>query len=82
MQLSGEMMEEEMDCESLCCAAHRLQLCVQEGLSVSVISQAVGAAIKLVRHFRHSALASNELKKRQEEMGKPPKTLQQDCPTR
>ena len=82
MRLSGEMMEEEMDCESLCCAAHRLQLCVQEGLSVSAISKAVGAAKKLVGHFRHSALASNELKKRQEEMGKPPKKLQQDCPTR
>ena len=79
MRLSGEMMEEEMDCESLCCAAS-LQLCVQERLSVSAISQAMGAAIKLVGHFQHSA--RNELKKRQEEMGKPPKTLQQDCPTR
>ena len=82
MRLSGEMMEEEMNCESLCCAAHCLQLCVEEGLSVTAVSRAVGAAKKLVGHFRHSALASNELKKRQEEMGKPPKTLHQYCPTR
>ena len=33
-------------------------------------------------HFRHSALATNELKKRQEGMGMTPKKIQQDCPTR
>ena len=49
LQLTGEMLEEEIGCESL--------------------------------HFQHSALATCELRKRQETMGIPPKKLQQDCPT-
>ena len=82
MQLTGEMLEEEIGCESLSCAAHRLQLCVEKGLSIGAITRAVGAAKKLVGHFRHSALATSELRKRQESMGIPQKKLQQDCPTR
>ena len=82
MQLTGEMLEEEIGCESLSCAAHRLQLCVEKGLSIGAITRAIGAAKKLVGHFRHSALATSELRKRQESMGIPQKKLQQDCPTR
>ncbi len=37
---------------------------------------------KLVGHFKHSALACAELKKRQNEMGKDDHKLQNDCPTR
>ncbi|XP_019851990.1 PREDICTED: zinc finger BED domain-containing protein 1-like [Amphimedon queenslandica] len=82
MVLSGEILEERLECASVCCAAHRLQLCIEDGLSVSAISRAVGAAKKLVTHFRHSALASDALKKKQLDMGKPVMKLQQDCPTR
>ena len=46
MRLSGEMIEDELDCESLSCAAHRLQLCIEDGLSVSSIERAVSAAKK------------------------------------
>ena len=81
MELAGELLEKEIICESLSCAAHRLQLCIEEGLRVNAISRAIGAARKLVGHFWHSALATNALQKRQESMGTPPRKLQQDCPT-
>ena len=65
MQLAGEMLNEECkNCQSISCAAHRLQLCVEEGLAITAISQAVGAAKKVVAHFKHSTLATSELKKR------------------
>ena len=42
MQLAGDLLCEESEgCQSLSCAAHRLQLCVEEGLSISTISQAI-----------------------------------------
>ena len=84
MQLAGEMLcELSGNCQSLSCAAHCLQLCVEEGLAISSIAQAIGAAKKLVSHFRHSALAAIiELKKRLEAMSIVPKKLQQHCVTR
>ena len=83
MQLAGETLNEECEnCQSISCAAHRLQLCVEEGLAITAISQAVGAVKKVVAHFKHSALATSELKKRQESMGVTPKKLQQQCNTR
>ena len=83
MQLAGEMLcELSGNCQSLSCAAHRLQLCVEEGLAISSIAQAIGAAKKLVSHFRHSALATSELEKHQEAMSIAPKKLQQHCVTR
>ena len=82
MQLAGEMLcEESGNCQSLSCSAHRLQLCVEEGLAISTISQAIGAAKKLVAHFRHSALATSELRKCQETMSITPKKLQKHCST-
>ena len=57
MELSAAILEEKFSCESLSCAAHRLHLCIQEGLEVCAIAGAVGAAKKLVGHFRHSARA-------------------------
>ena len=52
MRLAGEMLcEESGNCQSLSCSAHCLQLCVEDGLAISTISQAIGAAKKLVAHF-------------------------------
>ena len=82
MELSGDILEEEFSCESLSCAAHQLQLYIEEGLSVTTIARAIGAAKKLVGYFHHSALASDALQKRQEAIGSPQRKLQQDCPTR
>ena len=31
MKLAGELLEKEINCESLSCAAHHLQLCIEEG---------------------------------------------------
>ena len=78
MQLAGEMMS----CESTNCVAHHLQLCIEEELSITAISQAISAARKLVGHFCHSVLTTNALHRYQEDMGTNPKKLQQDCPTR
>ena len=47
------------------CSGHCLQLCVNAGLSISTIDRLTGAASKLLRHFKHSVVASEELKKRQ-----------------
>jgi len=80
--VTSDILEEEFSCESLSCAAHRLQLCIEEGLLVTTIARAIGAAKKLIGHFRHSALASDALQIRQEAMGSPQRKLQQDRPTR
>ena len=82
IQLCGNLLFEEVGWESINCAAHKLQLCIDEGLKDPTIARAVGAARKLVGHFKHSALATAELKKRQEQMGVKHKKFIQDCPTR
>lgn len=56
------------------CAAHTLQLCINDAMGTNKvgnnpISKAVNAANRLVAHFNHSTLASNELLKRQTMMG-------------
>lgn len=64
-------------------AAHCLQLCVNAGLSaVCTVERMVGAAKKLVTHFRHSVVASEALKHRQSQMGVDEKKLVQCCVTR
>ena len=52
MQLAGEMFKEECEnCQNISCRAHRLQLCIEEGLAITAISQAVDAAKKVVAHL-------------------------------
>lgn len=80
MQLAGEMMKEGMSCESINCVADRLQLCIEEGLSITAISQAIGAARKLVGHFCHSAIATSSLHNRQEAMGIIPLSCSRTAP--
>ena len=64
MQLTGEMPNENCEnCQNISCAVHCLQLYIEEGLAIIAISQAVGAAKKVVAHFKHSALATSKLKK-------------------
>ena len=82
MQLTGELLQAESDIVSLSCAAHKLKLCVEEGLSVNAISHALAAARKLAGHFNHSPLATSVLRKRQKSTGSPALKLQQHCPTR
>jgi hypothetical protein len=51
MELAGKMLEAGCKCESISCAAHRLQLRVNKGLTLSRISRAVAASKKLVGMF-------------------------------
>ena len=83
MELAGDKLHEETgNCQSYSCGAHWLQLCIEEGLSLTAISQALGVAKKLVTHFQHSALATAELRRQQEAMSVEPKKLQLACITR
>ena len=83
IQLCGEILENDVGWYSISCAAHKLQLCVNGALnSQQSIARAIGAARKLVGHFRHSALATAALKKRQVQMNLPEKKLKQDISTR
>lgn len=52
------------------CAAHRLHLVVTDALNGNgMMSKTLAAASKLVGHFNHSPMATNELKKQQLSMG-------------
>ena len=44
-------------------ALYCLQLCLQAGLDVLIIASLLTAAKKLVTHFKHSVVASEELKR-------------------
>ena len=77
MELTGQILEEDCGSESLSCAAHCLQLCVNEGLELRHIAKTIAAAKKLVGHFKHSTLATFKLHKRQEVMSIEPQLLQQ-----
>ena len=68
VELAGEMMLESSGWESVQCAAHKLQLVINEGLEINRISRAIAAARKLVGHFRHSALATTQLGIRRRQM--------------
>ena len=83
MILSMDILQKEKAWNSLRCSAHCLQLCVNSGLTtVSAVDRTVAAAKKLVGHFRHSVVASEELKERQRQMGVEQKRLVQSCATR
>jgi len=68
---------------SLPCAAHTLQLVVNEGiLSQRSVADALAIGRKIVGHFKHSPLAYSCLEDIQLEIGQPAKRLQQDVQTR
>ena len=78
----SRLMKEEYRWESTNCAAHRIQLCVEDGLKINAIAWLVGASQKLVNHFKHSTVATAALANRQKSMSMPVKKLVQDCATR
>ena len=73
-------MREEYKWESTNCAAHRIQLCVDDGLKINAIAQLVGASQKLVNHFRHSPIATAALADRQKSMNVPVKSCYKIVP--
>ena len=55
---------------------------VKEALKVPAVENALSGGRKIVGHFKHSPLASQELKKSQKELMKPEHCLIQDVKTR
>ena len=82
MEAFSRLMKEEYRWESTNCAAHRIQLCVEDGLKINAIARLVGDSRKLVNHFKHSTVATAALANRQKSMSMPVKKLVQDCATR
>ena len=84
MQVAARELASQLHCYPISCAAHRLQLCINEGLGIPVLTKAIAASRRLVGHFKHSSRATAELVRRQEtmQMQEPFKKLIQDCPTR
>ena len=81
MESSSDILESKRGWQEMKCSGHCLQLCVNAGLSINTIERLTGAASKLVGHFKHSVVASEELKKRQKQMEQPELKLIQSCTT-
>ncbi|XP_050537632.1 E3 SUMO-protein ligase ZBED1-like [Daktulosphaira vitifoliae] len=64
------------------CAAHTLQLAVNNALKYDKINNLIQLCSKIVCHFKHSNLASQYLKDKQEQLGMPTESLIQSCKTR
>ena len=82
MELCHAILAEDERWESLHCSAHCLQLCLKAGLSIPTIDRLLGAARKLVGHFNHSVVATEQLKTRQSQMNMTEKKLVKDVATR
>lgn len=82
MQASLRILHDDSGWASVNCAAHTLQLCVNEGLQLPNIAALLGTGQKLVGHFKHSSKATAALAQKQKQMNIPVKKLIQDCPTR
>lgn len=81
MELSLSILLEDTSIESIRCSGHCLQLCLKSVLSIGTLDRLLGAARKLVRHFKRSIVATEELKRRQAQMEITQKKLIQDCAT-
>ena len=61
-QLAGDLLSLSFNWENVQCAAHRLQLVINEGMQMPTFTPAIGAARNLVGQFKHSALATAQWK--------------------
>jgi len=66
----------------LTCSAHTLQLAVNNGLKYEKIEKLIELSSKIVGHFKHSNLATQCLKAKQDQLGLPTECLIQSCKTR
>ena len=83
MEAAVRILTDEYNWQSLPCSAHRLQLCVLAGLSISAIDRLIAAAKKIVGHFSHSVVATVALKEKQNQMNNiDAKKLINSCATR
>ena len=81
MELGSRLLHEESGWLSLHCTAHCLQLCLQAELQIQTIKSLLGATKKLVAHFHHSVIASEELCRCSQMELREYKVVQM-CPTR
>ena len=63
MESSSDILERKRGLQGMKCSGHCLQLRVNAGLFINAIERLTGAASKLVGYFKHSVVASKELKK-------------------
>ncbi|CAI6369807.1 unnamed protein product [Macrosiphum euphorbiae] len=64
------------------CAAHSIQLAVNNGLGRDEITTLIQLSSKMVGHFKHSNIAKHALTKMQEQLGLTQQSLIQSCKTR
>ncbi|XP_060859967.1 E3 SUMO-protein ligase ZBED1-like [Metopolophium dirhodum] len=64
------------------CAAHSIQLAVNNGLGQDGITTLIQLSSKMVGHFKHSNVAKHALTKMQEQLGLTQQSLIQSCKTR
>jgi tRNA isopentenyl-2-thiomethyl-A-37 hydroxylase MiaE len=81
-ELAVSILNHDFEWNELKCSGHCLQLCVNSGLSLSIIERMVAVGRQIVGHFHHSALATEALRQRQQQMQLPVKKLKQDVATR
>ncbi len=73
----------DADIPNFGCLAHTLQLVINDGVLVQRgVQELLGAARKLVGHYKHSNLSFQALKRMQSQLGIPQHSLIQDEPTR
>uniref|UniRef100_A0A1X7U5L1 Uncharacterized protein n=1 Tax=Amphimedon queenslandica TaxID=400682 RepID=A0A1X7U5L1_AMPQE len=86
MLSSLDILDSERGWKSLNCVAHCLQLCLKPGFEIAAISRLMSPARKFIGHFNHSVVATEALKKKQQQMSTDSnckfKKLMKDCPTR
>jgi len=58
MEAFACLMKAEFGWESTNCVAHRIQLCVEDGLKIDPIALLLAICQKLVGHFKHSTVAT------------------------
>ncbi|XP_063746153.1 zinc finger BED domain-containing protein 4-like, partial [Eleginops maclovinus] len=67
----------------LSCSAHTIQLVVNDGINSQRVVLDINAKLKnIAKHFNHSVLAKQKLKKIQQELGLPEHSILQSEPTR
>ena len=73
----------DADIPNFGCLAHTLQLVINDGVLVQRgVQELLGAARKLVGHYKHSNVSFQTLKQMQAQLGVPQHSLIQDEPTR
>lgn len=66
----------------LTCSAHTLHLSIKKALTNKDIDALCQKSGRLVAYFKHSTVATEELSRKQQQLGLPTERLTQSCPTR